>query len=377
MAVGKQHNYPNMSVPFLNFKPQHDLLREEMFKAYQMVYDSNWYIMGKCLTNFEAEYATFNDVKHAIGVSNGLDALYLGLKALNIGEGDEVIVPSNTYIATALAVSYTGAKPVFVEPNPHTYNIDPQNILKAIGPKTKAIMPVHLYGQACEMTEIMNIAKQHGLYVVEDNAQSHGATYNGKITGSFGDVNGVSFYPGKNLGALGDAGAVTTNDPEIAERIKGLRNYGSKVKYVNEEIGHNMRLDELQAAFLSVKLKHLMSFTQQRVEVAASYNEALKNVGDLMLPEVHANASHVYHLYVVRTKHRDELQKHLNNDGIGTLIHYPIPPHLQQAYAHLQLQKGDFPIAEELADTSLSIPMWPGMTTEDINAVIASIKSFF
>lgn len=366
-----------MTIPFLNFKAQHDLLRDEMANAFQRVYDSNWYIMGSYLTQFEKEYAEFNQVAYTVGVSNGLDALYLALKALNIGEGDEVIVPSNTYIATALAVSYTGATPVFVEPNVDTYNIDPSNIEQAITNKTKAIMPVHLYGQACEMDEIMRIAEQHQLFVVEDNAQGHGATYNGKITGSFGHINGVSFYPGKNLGALGDAGAVTTDSSEFAERIKCLRNYGSKVKYVNEEIGHNMRLDELQASFLSVKLKHLMNFTQQRVTVAQWYNDNLQGVGDLILPKVHADATHVYHLYVIRTKFRDELQKHLNENGIGTLIHYPIPPYLQQAYAHLGHAKGDFPIAETLADTSLSIPMWPGMTSDDVNTVGAAIRSFF
>ncbi len=373
----QQRTQQTMIIPFLNFKAQHDLLREEMANAFQQVYDSNWYIMGNHLTRFETEYAQFNQVDYAVGVSNGLDALCLALKALNVGEGDEVIVPSNTYIATALAVSYTGATPVFVEPDVDTYNISPKNITAAITAKTKAIMPVHLYGQACEMDEIMAIAKAHQLYVVEDNAQGHGATFNGKITGSFGHINGVSFYPGKNLGALGDAGAVTTDSAELAERIKCLRNYGSKVKYVNEEIGHNMRLDELQAAFLSVKLKYLMNFTAERVQVAKWYNQALQGLGDLVLPQVHEKASHVYHLYVIRTKYRDALQKHLNDSGIGTLIHYPIPPYLQLAYAHLGFAKGAFPIAEELADTSLSIPMWPGMKYEEVRAVAIAISSFF
>lgn len=377
MDTNKQRIKQTMIIPFLNFKAQHDLLRGEMLTAFQQVYDSNWYIMGAYLTQFENEYAKFSQVDYAIGVSNGLDALYLALKALNVGEGDEVIVPSNTYIATVLAVSYTGATPVFAEPDVNTYNISPSTIRKAITNKTKAIMPVHLYGQACEMDEIMAIANEHQLFVVEDNAQSHGATFNGKITGSFGHINGVSFYPGKNLGALGDAGAVTTNSAELAERIKCLRNYGSKVKYVNEEIGHNMRLDELQASFLSVKLKHLMNFTKDRVQIAQWYNSVLQGVGDLILPKVHPGASHVYHLYVIRTKYRDALQKHLNENGIGTLIHYPIPPYLQQAYAHLGYVKGDFPIAEELADTSLSIPMWPGMTSDEVNAVGMAIRSFF
>ncbi|WP_199117580.1 DegT/DnrJ/EryC1/StrS aminotransferase family protein [Pedobacter sp. ASV28] len=366
-----------MKIPFLNFKVQHDLLREELFNSFQQVYDSNWYIMGKHLTVFEAEYASFNQVDHTIGVSNGLDALYLSLKALGIGEGDEVIVPSNTYIATALAVSYTGATPVFAEPNPQTYNISPENIVKAITSKTKAIMPVHLYGQACEMEAIMDIAKALRLFVVEDNAQGHGATFKGRMTGSFGHLNGVSFYPGKNLGALGDAGAITTNDAQLVEKVKCLRNYGSKVKYINEEIGHNMRLDELQAAFLSVKLKYLMPFTSQRQQIAEWYNRELSGVGDIVLPHVHTEASHVYHLYVIRTAHRDKLQQYLNDNGIGTLIHYPIPPHLQKAYANLGHVKGDFPIAEELADTSLSIPMWPGMTEEEVKIVTHTISRFF
>lgn len=366
-----------MKVPVLDFKFQHDLLKEEMLTAFTNVYDSNWYILGKHLTEFEAAYATFNEVTQTIGVSNGLDALYLALKALEIGEGDEVIVPSNTYIATALAVSYTGATPIFVEPDIRTYNISPENIEKAITPKTKALMPVHLYGQACEMEAIMAIAKQHNLFVIEDNAQAHGAKFNGKITGSFGHLNGVSFYPGKNLGALGDAGAVTTNDNELAEKVRCLRNYGSKVKYNNELIGHNMRLDEIQAAFLSVKLKHLEAFTAQRVQLAELYNRELQNIGDIILPHVHPQATHAYHLYVIRTKQRDQLQQFLNDNGIGTLIHYPIPPHLQKAYAHLGYAKGDFPIAEELADTSLSIPMWPGMTEDQVKYVSEVIGRFF
>jgi dTDP-4-amino-4,6-dideoxygalactose transaminase len=333
--------------------------------------------MGKKLEAFEKEYAAFNDTKFSIGVSNGLDALHLALKALNVTKGDEVIVPSNTYIATALAASYVGATPVFVEPDPNTYNINPANIEAAITSKTKVIMPVHLYGQACDMDAIMAIAKKHNLFVVEDNAQAHGATFNDKITGSFGNANGTSFYPGKNLGALGDAGAVTTNDETIAKKIAMLRNYGSEKKYHNEEIGFNMRLDEVQAGFLSVKLKHLNEWTKQRKEIAKQYNEALKNVSDLVLPSVHANATHVYHLYVIKTKNRDGLQKHLSENGIGTLIHYPIPPHLQKAYQSLGLKKGSFPIAEELADNCLSLPIWPGMTLDQVNTVAENIKKAF
>lgn len=366
-----------MEIPFLNFAPMHSEIKSEMQVAFNEVYDSYWYVMGKALTDFEAAYSNYNQVEHTIGVSNGLDALHLALKALGVEPGDDVIVPSNTYIATALAASYVGATPVFVEPNPFTYNIDPARIEAAVTSKTKAIMSVHLYGQACEMQAIMEIAQKHGLHVVEDNAQAHGAAFAGRMTGGWGHANGTSFYPGKNLGALGDGGAVTTSCPEIAQQVKVLRNYGSQVKYKNEVIGHNMRLDELQAAFLSVKLKYLNQWTVQRQQIAEWYNENLQGVEELILPYVHPEATHVYHLYVVRTTQRETLQAFLTGNGIGTLIHYPIPPHLQEAYAHLGYKKGNFPIAEELADTCLSLPLWPGMKQEEVTAVCARIKEFF
>ena len=366
-----------MKIPFLNFEPQHSTIKESMLAAFEQVYDGNWFILGKHLADFETAYADFNKTRFVVGVSNGLDALYLALKAVGIKEGDEVIVPSNTYIATALAVSYTGATPIFAEPDPQTYNISPANIAAAISANTKAIMPVHLYGQACEMESIMDLAESKGLYVIEDNAQAHGATFKGKITGSFGDLNGVSFYPGKNLGALGDAGAITTNNEELANKVIALRNYGSREKYKNEVIGHNMRMDELQAAFLSVKLKQLPFWTEQRQHLADLYNQQLAGVGDLILPFTHPSATHVYHLYVIRTTRRDELQKHLTQHGIGTLIHYPIPPHLQEAYKHLGYSKGSFPLAEELANTSLSIPLWPGMSAEQVEIVSNHIRAFF
>jgi dTDP-4-amino-4,6-dideoxygalactose transaminase len=312
-----------------------------------------------------------------VGISNGLDALHIALMALGIGKGDEVIVPSNTYIATALAVSYVGATPIFVEPNIETYNIDPALIEKAISPKTKAIMPVHLYGQACEMEAIKAIADKHKLYIIEDNAQSQGASYKGKITGSFGDINGTSFYPGKNLGALGDAGAITTNNIELAQKAMVLRNYGSQKKYYNEVIGHNMRLDECQAAFLSVKLKQLNNWTIQRQEIANWYNGALIGIEQIILPKIAQGATHVYHLYLIRTEKRNELQNYLTENGIGTLIHYPIPPHLQEAYSSLGFKKGDFPIAEKIAETCLSLPMWPGMTKDMVDQIASSIKLYF
>ena len=366
-----------IQIPFLDLKTPHQILRPELEKANDVFLNSGWYVLGNQIKEFEKEYAQFNQTKYCIGVSNGLDALHIALKVLNIGVGDEVIVPSNTYIATALAVSYVGAKVVFVEPCLDTYNLDPQKIEAAITPRTKVIMPVHLYGQACEMDAILQIARKYNLYVVEDNAQAQGATYNGKITGSFGDLNGVSFYPGKNLGALGDAGAITTDHEQLASKAAVYRNYGSQKKYYNEVIGFNMRLDEQQAALLRVKLSHLPAWTQERQQIANWYNEALAGVGDLVLPKIAVGATHVYHLYVVRTRHRDALQEHLNKNGIGTLIHYPIPPHLQEAYKPLGYQKGDFPIAEEIAETALSLPLYPELSHNSIQQVAKIIKNYF
>ena len=365
-----------MDIPFLSFEPQHKPLRASLIEAFSRVYDSYWYVLGEEVKHFEAEYAAFNQVAHTVGVANGLDALVLALRVLGIGPGDEVIVPSNTYIATWLAVTQVGATPVGVEPELTTSNLDPALIAAAITPRTRAIMPVHLYGQACRMTEIMAIATQHGLYVVEDNAQSQGAAFDGGLTGSFGHVNGTSFYPGKNLGALGDAGAVTTNDEDIAQKVRVLRNYGSQKKYYNEVVGYNSRLDELQAAILRTKLPELAEWTRQRQQVAAWYDQHLAGIADLRLPAVAAGATHVYHLYVVHTPHRDALQQHLTSQGIGTLIHYPVPPHRQQAYQELQLPVGHFPIAEALAATCLSLPMWPGMTEAHIVVVAAAMRSF-
>lgn len=361
-------------IPFLNFGPMHSTIKEVMNLSFQRVYDSNWYIQGQELLQFENEYAQLNQTKYAVGVSNGLDALILSLRALNIGVGDEVILPSNTYIATALAVSHVGATPVFVEPRMETYNINPELIPQAITKKTKAIMPVHLYGQACEMDSIMTIAKENNLFVIEDNAQSHMSSYSGKLTGSFGDINGTSFYPGKNLGALGDAGAITTNNESLALKVKTLRNYGSSVKYYNEEIGYNNRLDELQAAFLRVKLNYLEEWTKKRKEIAKWYEESLSYRNDLILPFTYEKANHVYHLFVVRTQNRDKLQKQLENKGIQTMIHYPVPPHLQLAYKHLGYIEGDFPIAEEISKTCLSLPLWPGMSENVVSYICENIE---
>ena len=365
-----------MQVPFLSFEPQHAPLREAMQRAFARVYDSHWYVLGPEVGQFEQEYAAFSQVGHAVGVANGLDALVLALRALEIGPGDEVIVPSNTYIATWLAVTQVGATVVPVEPDPATSNLDPARLEAALTPRTRAIMPVHLYGQACRMSEIMAIATRHRLYVVEDNAQAQGAAFAGQLTGSYGHINATSFYPGKNLGALGDAGAITTNDAGLAQKVRVLRNYGSQQKYHNEVVGYNSRLDELQAALLRVKLPELPEWTRQRQQVAAWYGQHLTGIAGLRRPAVAAGATHVYHLYVVHTPRRDALQQHLAAQGIGTLIHYPVPPHRQQAYAGLNMPAGAFPIAEELAATCLSLPLWPGMTEAHVAAVAAAIRSF-
>jgi len=366
-----------MKVPFLNLNPIHKALRAEMVNAFKRVYDNNWFILGENLDEFENNYARFNGTNYALGVSNGLDALYLSLKAIGVGPGDEVIVPSNTFIASVLAISYASATPIFVEPSIETYNINPNEIERAISSRTKAIMPVHLYGQACEMDAIMKIARKYDLYVIEDNAQAHGASFKNKKTGSWGHLNATSFYPGKNLGALGDGGAITSDDEELAEKIKMLRNYGSKEKYKHNIIGYNKRLDELQAAFLNIKLQYLNEWTKERQKIASRYDEELNAVGDLIVPKVHPDSDHVYHLYVIRTNKRDSLKEYLSTKNIDTLIHYPIPPHLQEAYSNLDYKVGSFPIAEKLSNTSLSLPLWPGIEEKQVNYVIKNIREFF
>jgi dTDP-4-amino-4,6-dideoxygalactose transaminase len=366
-----------MKIPYLSFEKINADVRSELTPAFEKFIDSKWYILGESVRSFEESYALFNNTKHCIGVANGLDALILSLKVLNIGPGDEVIVPSNTYIATWLAVSNVGAKPIPVEPNIHTYNINPGLIEEKITPDTKAIMPVHLYGQACEMDAIMEISRKHKLYVIEDNAQSQGAAYNGHLTGSFGDINGTSYYPGKNLGAYGDGGAITTNNAGFDKRARMLRNYGSEKKYYNIEKGMNSRLDELQAALLSVKLKHLNMWNEERKKLAGIYDQELKGIPDLYLPVTAVNATHVYHIYNVRTSRRNELQEYLNSKEIGTLIHYPVPPHLQNAYIESGYQQGVFPNAEIIADTSLSLPLYPGLPEDEMHEIIKNIKHFF
>ncbi len=363
-----------MNIPFLDFAGPYEELKADLDEAYFRFMRSGRYMLGKEVEAFENEFAAYCGVSHCVGVGNGLEALHLILRGWNIGPGDEVIVPSNTYIATWLAVSYAGAKPVPVEPDPRTYNIDPARIEAAVTPRTRAIMAVHLYGQPANMDPIMDIARQRGLKVIEDNAQAHGARYKGRRTGSVGHAAGNSFYPGKNLGAFGDAGAVTTNDLELADRVRTLRNYGSKEKYYNDFKGFNSRLDELQAAFLRVKLKKLDEWNGRRREVAAHYQEELKDLNSLTLPHVPGWADPVWHLFVIRHERRDVLQQKLTDAGIGTLIHYPVPPHLSGAYADFQMVKGTFPLAEELADAVLSLPMGPHLTSAQREGVTGSLR---
>ncbi|MDO9605981.1 MAG: DegT/DnrJ/EryC1/StrS family aminotransferase [Hydrogenophaga sp.] len=360
-------------IPFLDLKGPYLELKQELDEAIARVVSSGWFIGGGECDQFEAEYASYYDAAHAIGVANGLDALHLALRAMDVGPGDEVIVPSNTYIATWLAVSQCGATPVPVEPDERTCNIDPALIEAAITPRTKVILPVHLYGQPADMDPILAIARRHGLRVLEDGAQAHGARYKGQRIGAHGDAVAWSFYPGKNLGAMGDGGAVTTNDAQLADRLRVLRNYGSRVKYVNEVQGTNSRLDPLQAAVLRVKLAHLDEWNARRSAIAARYQQGLQGCG-LMLPHVPDWAEPAWHLYVVRTPQRDALQAHLTEAGVGSLIHYPIPPHLQDAYAPAGWSQGAFSLAERMANEVLSLPMGPHMKSDEMEAVIAATR---
>lgn len=364
-----------ITVPFVTFRPLEKKLDKELRVAFERVYRNSWYIEGEEDKRFEEAFAQYCGTKYCVGVGNGLDALMLALKALDIGPGDEVIVPSNTYIATALAVTYVGARPVFAEPDIRTFNIDPARIENTITDKTKAIMPVHLYGQPCDMDPIMAVAKAHNLYIIEDCAQAHGAKYKNRVVGSFGHAAGFSFYPGKNLGALGDAGAAVTNDPEIAGKVRALGNYGSDYKYHHIYKGNNSRLDELQAAFLSAKLTCLEEVNENRRATAQRYLDGIKNP-KVILPWVNPDTVPVWHIFGIRCKERDALEQYLKEHNIGTNKHYPIPMHLQECYRDLGLKKGDFPVAEEISETELSIPMYYGMTDEDIGWVIDTINRF-
>ena len=364
-----------MKIPFVSFLPMEKELCAEIRSAFDRVFTRSWYIGGEEDDAFESAFAEYCGVKYCVGVGNGLDALVLALKALDVGEGDEVIVPSNTFIATALAVTYVGAIPVFVEPDIQTFNINPRLVEPAISARTKVIMPVHLYGQACDMDPILAIARKYNLKVVEDCAQAHGATYRGRKVGVFGDVAGFSFYPGKNLGAFGDAGAVVTNNEELAHKIRALGNYGSDYKYHHIYKGSNSRLDELQAAFLTAKLPHLERMNIERRRIARLYTNGIANP-KVFTPYVLDSCVPVWHIYGVRCAERDALEKHLNEKGVGTNKHYPIPIHLQDCYKDLNLPKGTLPIAEEISSTELSLPMYYGMTNEEIQFVIDAINEF-
>ena len=360
---------PPIQVPFLDLRAPYLELREDIDAAMLRTADSGWYLLSRELEAFERAYAAYVGAKHCIAVANGLDALHLALRALGVGPGDEVIVPSNTYIATWIAVTQAGATPVPVEPDDRTFNLDPARVEAAITPRTKVILPVHLYGQPADMDAICAIAARRGLRVLDDAAQSHGARVRGRRVGAIGDVTAWSFYPGKNLGAFGDAGGVTTNDDALADALRVLRNYGSRVKYVNEVVGYNSRLDEIQAAILAAKLPHLDAWNARRARLAARYAEGLRDAG-LVLPEVPEWAESVWHLYVVRSPARDALQRALQAAGIGTMIHYPIPPHRQAAYASLGIDPEAFPIARRMAAEVLSLPMGPHLSDAQQDRVI-------
>lgn len=365
-----------MKIPFADLRPMHDEIREELDEAYSRVMDSSYFIQGNECREFEKEFAEYCNSKYCIGVATGLDAIYLILRALGIGEGDEVILPANTFIATSLAVSYAGADPVLVEPDIRTFNIDPERIEEKITDRTKAIIAVHLQGRTADMDRIIEIGRKHGLKVIEDAAQAHGAEYKGKRAGSLGDAAAFSFYPGKNLGALGDGGCVVTSDKDIADKVRALGNYGSDYKYHHIYKGTNSRLDEIQSAFLRAKLRNLDKWNEYRRAVAERYINEIKNpLIRLPLPDS-SDYRHIYHVFAVRCDKRDELEQFLSDRGIGTVKHYPIPIHLQKAYEDLGLGEGSFPIAEEISKTILSLPMYYGMTDEQISYVINTINEF-
>ncbi len=360
-------------IPFFDHRLMHDAISDELKGAFAEFLSGDMLILGDQVTAFEKEFGAYQSSAYAAGVNSGLDALILSLKALGIGAGDEVIVPANTYIATWNAIHLVGAIPVPVEPDVTTMNIHIDNILPAIKKRTKAIMPVHLYGLPCQMNHIMNVADAHDLYVIEDNAQAVGASVNGKKTGTWGYINATSFYPTKNLGALGDGGMVTSDDADLIARVKSLRNYGSAKRYVSKEIGLNSRLDELQAAMLRIKLRKLDLWLAERKQVAKQYLEGLKDIPQLILPVDDPN--HTYHLFVIRCDDRYALAAHLDKQGISTLVHYPIPPHLQEAYRFLKYSPGSFPITESIANTCLSLPLYYGFGRAD--EVVEAIRGYY
>lgn len=363
-------------IPFLNIKAINERYRNEFHHALDQILDSGQVLLGKQTTDFESDYANFCNTKYAVGIANGLEALYLVLKAWGIGPGDEVIVPSNTYIATWLAVTHTGATIVPVEPRLDTYNIDVGLIENSITSKTKAIIPVHLYGQMAEMDHILSLAKKYGLKILEDSSQAHGASYKNIVAGNWGHASATSLYPGKNLGALGDAGIITTNDDNLYEKIKKLRNYGSHVRYAHEYVGYNSRLDEIQAAFLKIKLCHLPQENARRSHIAQTYLDQLKTT-ELILPSINLDCKHAWHLFTIRHQKRTEIMQHLSSQGIECLVHYPTPPHLQKAYSFLNYSAGSFPISEKIHETIFSIPIDPTLTDDQVNYIIEKLTNFF
>lgn len=360
-------------VPFLDLKKINLRFRDDFHKALDDVLDSGWLVLGEQTKAFEEEFANYCGSKYAIGVANGLEALSLVLRAWDIGAGDEVIVPSNTYIATWLAVTHNNATPIPVEPKPDTYNLDPNLIEASITNKTKAIIPVHLYGQPAEMDQINAIAQKCNLKVLEDGSQAQGARYKHSTVGNLGDAAGISLYPGKNLGGIGDGGVITTNDEHLAQRLRALRNYGSEIKYRNDVIGYNSRLDELQSAFLRIKLKKLNDDNLRRNEIAQRYLQELKRFKSITLPKIIPDAQSVWHLFVIQIPNRDEFLRHLQEQGIGSMIHYPIAPHLQKAYQSMKLQLGAFPISEQIHQNILSLPISPVMSDEDVQEVLDAL----
>ncbi len=365
-----------MKVPFFNLDYIHKPHKQEFLNSISEIIDSNGYILGKDVNAFEESFSTFCNSKYAVGVGNGLDALKISLKTLKIEPGDEIIVPAHTFIATWLAVSELGAIPIPIDAYDNTMNINVGLIEEAITSKTKAIIPVHMYGQMSDMKAIMEIADKYNLYVVEDFAQSQGATFEDKIAGSWGHINGTSFYPGKNIGALGDGGCITTNDISLYKRAKMNRNYGSLIKYQHDIKGVNSRLDSIQASLLNIKLKYLNNWNNERIRLANLYFQKLKNISSIKFQTLNPLAKSVYHLFVIRIDHRDKLQNYLLDKGIGTIIHYPIPPHLQPAYADLKFKKGKYPVCEKISETVLSLPLYPGLKEEQIDYVCNSIIDF-
>lgn len=366
--IGKMRiNFNQLDRGYLKHKNEYD-------KAAIGTLESGWYVLGKNVEKFEKEFSSFIGSKYCVGLNSGLDALVLAFRALNIGNGDEVIVPANTYIASVLGITENGATPVFVEPDEY-YNLDVDRIEEKITDRTKAILVVHLYGQAANMKKIKEISDKYNLYIVEDCAQSHGAKFEDKTTGNWGDIGCFSFYPTKNLGAFGDSGAIVTDNKEIYDKIKMLRNYGSRVKYHNEILGVNSRLDEIQAALLSVKLSHYDELREEREAIARKYLKNIKNE-NIILPKIRENAEHVWHLFVVRVKDREKLQGYLKENEIGTQIHYPIPPHLSEAYRYLNYREGSLPITEEYANTVVSLPLFEGMMEDEIKYVIGIINKY-